>query len=236
MIKSLPFPHSKYHQYYTMLHNLINKNDPCIVEIGAHSGADAYRFLHYFPKCNLYCFEPDERNINLFKNKIQNDRCKLFPLAVSDKTGTLTFNHIYHKEPCKNLPKKHSWITLEEHNSILGASNNSSSDIKLADYEYIVKKNIKCITLDEWDKEYNLECVDYLEIDVQGGEHNVLKGSKNFLKKVNYIKIEYGEERYSDYLSRDDTIQILNESNFEVITNISSNSKTGDLFFKKKIL
>ena len=34
-----------------------------IVEVGAHYGEDTLRFLKFFPNSNIYCFEPDPRNI-----------------------------------------------------------------------------------------------------------------------------------------------------------------------------
>ena len=40
---------------------------PVVVEIGAHYGEDSYYFLETFEEIELYCFEPDPRNIEMIK-------------------------------------------------------------------------------------------------------------------------------------------------------------------------
>ena len=42
---------------------LNNKEDPVIIEIGAHYGEDTVEFLKEFDDVKMYCFEPDPRNI-----------------------------------------------------------------------------------------------------------------------------------------------------------------------------
>ena len=58
-----------YGEKFQLIKELINKEDPLIVEVGAHYGEDTLRFLETFPNANIHCFEPDDRNINIF-NKI----------------------------------------------------------------------------------------------------------------------------------------------------------------------
>jgi len=51
---------------------------------------------------------------------------------------------------------------------------------------------IKLRTIDNFVSENNIEKIDFLKIDVEGYELNVLLGAKNFLEKINLIQFEYG--------------------------------------------
>lgn len=232
-IKPLPYPHSSYHYVYIMLRNLLKKNNPTIVEIGSNNGGDAIRFLHYFPSCKLYCFEADPRAIEVFKNNVPNKNCKLYEYIVSDICDDKDFNQIYITDIPQSVPGKHSWMSKTDYNKYAGTANSSTSNVELRHNEYIKKVKVKSITLNEWDKNEQIELVDFLEIDVQGGEKKVLDGAKEFLNKVKYIKIEYGETRYVNAMTRIQTIKYLNKYGFKVIEPLSSTGNSGDLFFIK---
>ena len=45
---------------------------------------------------------------------------------------------------------------------------------------------------DEYIKENNIDVIDFLKIDTEGFEFNVIKGFGNAIKKVRYIQFEYG--------------------------------------------
>ena len=232
-MEALPYPHSNYHGEYMKLRTLLNKENPIIVEVGSNNGGDAIRYLHYFPKCLLHTFECDKRALTVFKNNVNNDRCQLYEYAVSDINGELTFNQIKIKNDSDKVPEKHNWMSKEDYDMYLGSANSTTSSVKLRDNEELIKVNVPCITLDKWDDSQSIDMVDLLEIDVQGGERKVLLGASKFLNKVKFIKIEYGESRYDDSISRDDTINYLKSFNFVVIESMSSKTKSGDLFFAK---
>ena len=59
-----------YGKKFQLIKKLVGKDDPLIVEIGAHYGEDTLRLLETFPNANIHCFEPDDRNISIFENKI----------------------------------------------------------------------------------------------------------------------------------------------------------------------
>lgn len=232
-INNLSYPHSQYHEDYIKLVRLLGKTDPVIVEIGSNNGGDAIRFLHYFPNCRLHCFEADERAIRVFKNNVKSEKCKLYEYIVSDSCGYCDFNEIHMTDVVQNIPNKHSWMSKKDYETYLGSANSSTSSLELRDNEFIKNVKIKSITLDKWIETESIESIDFLEIDVQGGESKVLDGAKEFLKIVRFIKIEYGESRYDNSITRTQTLNYLSNYDFEVIDNLSSKEKSGDLYFKK---
>ena len=74
------------------IRKLLQKNDPVVVEIGAHKGEDAMRFLQEFKDINIYCFEPDPRCTVEFKETVKDNRCTLTEAAVSNKDGETILN------------------------------------------------------------------------------------------------------------------------------------------------
>lgn len=227
----------RYDVWYYNLKNILKTESPTIVEIGANNGGDAGDFLYHFKEPQIYCFEPDPDAISVFKSQIKdNKKCKLFEVAVSDKNEEINFNKIKEKnsDNINSVPDKYEYMNLEEYRQFKGTVNSSLSGLELNDNEILETIKVKTITLDDWNEIYKLTDVDYLEIDVQGGEEKVLRGAKEFLRIVKNIKIEYGERRYNDSISREKTIEMLNEYNFVLNTKLSSTGESGDLFFSLK--
>jgi len=56
------------------------------------------------------------------------------------------------------------------------------------------KETVRIKSLDEYAQEHGLKEIDFLKIDVEGHELNVLKGAKNFLDgdKIKFIQFEFG--------------------------------------------
>jgi len=52
------------------IYNLINKKNPTIFEIGCADGKDTIEFINTFGELNIFCFEPEPKNINLVKQRI----------------------------------------------------------------------------------------------------------------------------------------------------------------------
>ena len=75
------------------------------------------------------------------------------------------------------------------------------------------------------------------KIDVQGYELEVLKGSRNILKKIKYIIIEVSEnEIYTGQSLSNHIIKYLNEINFKVLNETKIYKIRGTEFKQKDIL
>ena len=98
------------------LKSIIDKPDPLIIEIGCWNGSDTELFLNAFPECKIFGFEPDPRNTEKIKNRINSSRFELIEEAVSDKDGLITFyeshgaangDRDWSASGSLNKPKKH---------------------------------------------------------------------------------------------------------------------------------
>ena len=82
------------------IRQLLGKDNPTVLEIGAHKGEDTLKFLREFPAIRIYSFEPDPRCIVEFKRAVVDDRSTLIEAAVSDNDGE-TILHMSTSWPVK---------------------------------------------------------------------------------------------------------------------------------------
>lgn len=130
------------------------KNFRTYIDIGASTGKTSYPFVDHFNK--IICFEPNpESFIELSKNKLL--ECHNFALGDKEETKTLIINDI------TNNP---------EHGSISTDRNKDWNNGKK--YTVEVKK------LDSFKF---FENVDFIKIDTEQYELNVLKGAEKTLKR-----------------------------------------------------
>lgn len=207
---------------------LLHTDSPTIVEIGAHEGGDSKKFLEQFKNLQLFCFEPDDRCIRVFKEKITDNRCVLVEKAVGNKNGKVTF---YPSTGCPDEVGTRKDFNASS--SIVKPTNNPESYPWLH-FKEGVEKDI--IRLDDFVQENAIEHIDFIWIDVQGAERDLIEGGRKALSLTKFLKIEYGEtETYSSAMTREETIERLSELNFKLLEEYSSKKTVGDLVFKKTL-
>lgn len=64
-----------------LIKQLLKKDNPIILEVGAHKGTDTLGFLKEFPRIKIYSFEPDPRIIAQHRNLVNDPRSQLYELA-----------------------------------------------------------------------------------------------------------------------------------------------------------
>ena len=88
-------------------------------------------------------------------------------------------------------------------NSILHGDSSGKRDTE-ANLKMWEKKKIKCITLDLWFNDKEINSIDILKLDVQGTEIDVLEGAKNLFSKnmIRSLIVEINfQECYEDQKS-----------------------------------
>lgn len=152
----------------------INKSNALFFDIGAGQAESINRFKRILPNCIIHSFEPVKARI-----KIIEDWLKAFP-----HNNNITLNH-------NAIGEK-----IEEKKFNVNAKTKASSFLKLNEKNTIdfLKEQVlvKVNTVDNYVKENNIKCIDYLKIDTQGFEEQVLKGSIETLKSgiVKFIEVE----------------------------------------------
>jgi FkbM family methyltransferase len=199
--------------------NLINKENPIIFEIGCADGGDTLEFINTFNDLEIYCFEPEPKNIKLVKERINYPKHHLFEGVISDVNGELTFNRSRTDNP-DDLSYSGSIRKPKEHL-------NEWSFIKF-DEEIIVKS----ITLDKFCEDKNIQLIDFIWADVQGAEENLILGGLNTLNtKVRYLYTEYSNKEYYEGQLKLENLLNLMGDNWELIKDFGS-----DVLLKNKSL
>ncbi|MHC1705991.1 MAG: FkbM family methyltransferase [Bacteroidales bacterium] len=155
-------------QTLKIMKRVLRQNSSCI-DVGCHKGEMLDHILIYSPKGTHWAFEPLPAFYEFLKNKYRNRDIRLYPYALSDEKKTVTFHHV------TNDP--------------------AFSGIRQRKYHcqnpVIEKIEVETECLDNIITEENP--IDFIKIDVEGGEYGVLCGSKTLLKRDKPIVIfEFG--------------------------------------------
>lgn len=176
----------------------IDRPSPTILEIGCNDGSDTLRFLRAMPDARIYCFEPDPRAIRRFRQQIGSghDNVKLVEIALSDRTGTIDFYPSSGRYPGGGDDKPEGW---DLSGSIRRPKNH------LIEYPWVKFDQVMPVQtrrLDDWCAENGVRQVDFIWMDVQGAEGDVIAGAREILKSTRYLYTEYSNrETYEGQLS-----------------------------------
>ena len=153
---------------------LIERDVPVLIDVGAHLGEYSGSFLKRFPGARAYCFEPVQAHFDLLQQAMMRvDRVELLQYALSDFEGEATIYRDSQVSALASLSKR-----ALDHFSI-------SMDLE---------ESVKVTTLDAFASRRGLEYVDMLKLDVEGHELNVLGGATELFSshRVRIVQFEFG--------------------------------------------
>lgn len=194
------------------------KPTPIIFEIGSADGNDTIQFINAFDNVDfkLYCFEPDERNIKIFKERIHDPRITLFEGVIGDKTGEVAF---YTSTIGKNGDELIYSSSIRRPGPAIFTL---WKDIFESEEKNFKPTTVKSVTIDDFVEQMNIPYISYVYADVQGCEDLMIIGGKNtFEKKVRYLFTEYNNNEV--YIGEPNLQKILSLlPNYEVIIDFKS--------------
>ena len=143
---------------------------PLVLDVGACTGGYSTSLLEIIPAPkHLYVFEPLKANYEVLqKNIIVNSHISLLNLGLSNKEEYLTLN------------------------------SSSSVDSSASLYENIngnlLTEKAHFTTLDDFISKHKIDFIDFLKLDTEGHEFNILEGGRSNLKNQNIkaIQFEFG--------------------------------------------
>lgn len=172
---------------------------PVIIEAGAHKGRDTIKMAKLWPTGTLYAFEPVPalfQELSRATTSYPNVHC--FPLALSSKEGQATL-----------------YVSS-------GASTAASSLLK--PHSYLIERpevqfspiQITTTTLDSWAASQAVFSVDFLWLDMQGGELAALEGAQKLIKTASALVIEINlTERFKGAPSYEAILAWAQENSFK---------------------
>lgn len=166
-----PLPLTKNEYYDRLTEKIIiktcHKNSVC-VDVGAHDGKILALFIKHCPLALHNAFEPLPHLFRLLVRKY-GSACQVYKLALSNKTGTASFNYVMSNAAYSSLLRR-SDIQNEMEASI---------EVEMDLLDHIISPNIT---------------IALIKIDVEGGELDVLHGAKKIIKNYRpYILFEFGK-------------------------------------------
>src|SRR5262245_43165592 len=170
------------------------------VDIGAHDGV-TYSNTWFFEKLRRWqgvCVEP---NPSVFKRLMANRACTMLNCCVSDVAGMVRFQKITgYSEMLSGIVDKYEAAHVQRIRDEMQELGGSSEIISVA-----------ARTFSDITAEHRLSDIDYLSIDTEGGEFEILR-SIDFRKIfVHAISVEYQVPQ------RESMMALMHDQNFELI-------------------
>ncbi len=149
-----------------------------IFDVGANVGKWTEEVFNYCSNVKLHLFEPDLQIYKILEPKITELQCK-----------NITTNCIGLAED--NVIKK--FYSYQRYNELNTFKRRVSVE-KRGKYGYPIETKVLTTTIDDYCYLKSIRRINFLKVDTEGSELDVLLGSKQSLKrgKIDYIQFEYG--------------------------------------------
>lgn len=167
------------------------KNDnesPYIIDCGAYIGTSILFFKKNYPNAKILAFEPDNKNLKTLTKNLQEWKFSDIQIensAVWIENGEITFN----SEGSMASKIININENIEEEKSIHRTKSVRLNDLLIED-------------------------IDFLKIDIEGAEYEVIKDCSTNLKNVKNLFIEY-HGNYNEMYKLNEILNILLEQNFK---------------------
>lgn len=149
---------------------LIKSDIKIAFDIGANKGIYSSALLKNFPNIKLFLFEPSSHNFNYLKTFFsRNENVNIYKNAVGNIQGKQALYSNFEGSGLASLTKR---------------------ELTYLNIKFDHEETVQTIKLDSFLK--NMTHVDFIKIDVEGHELEVLNGIGEHIKKVKCIQFEFG--------------------------------------------
>lgn len=143
-------------------HRLSTMNAPVVLDIGANIGIHTIKWAKVNSAMHIYAFEPSPITYELLSKNIEinnvNTQVHTLPIAISNVSGKRSFYHT----------KDDAYSSLK--------------DTKRKEVQEVFE--IQTYTIDSFIQKNNFDKIDFIKIDVEGFEGEVIEGAKDTLSKL----------------------------------------------------
>lgn len=160
---------------YKFLRSYIKK-DMFVFDVGANVGDYAKYIFNIDPNVKIYCFEPVYNTFSTLTNNLSEE------IAV----GKVIANNF----GLSNEVKEAEMFIYDE---LDGRNSLHYNEVHIYDPNILHKEKIKLNTLSSYAIQNKISKIDFLKIDVEGHETNVIKGASTLIEKkmIKCIQFEY---------------------------------------------
>lgn len=171
ILKSLPFGIDPIQDINLKLNNY---SIDTVVDVGANIGQTAISLRKKLPEAVIFCIEPSKKMyIELTRNMEDEKNVYTYNVAFGESNSELDFYE-------------------GQKNATMSSFVNTDTDEKTTDKPVSYKVLVK--TLDEFSTEHSIQHINYLKIDTEGYDLDVLKGSVGMIShnSIDFIEVEAG--------------------------------------------
>jgi FkbM family methyltransferase len=144
-----------------------------VFDVGANIGQSAQSYLKNFAESKIYCFEPvEETFLHLQRSLRGHDNILTFKIALSSTKGT--------GKMVLEGPSDQFFLL------------NTPRDGQVDGRSPLEEVNLE--TIDEFCREHKIDRINFLKIDAEGGDFNVLMGADEMLSRhqIDVVQVEAG--------------------------------------------
>jgi FkbM family methyltransferase len=203
-----------------------------IFDIGACEAEDSIRYSNLFPESIVYAFEPLPANyqkclLNIQKYKKQN--IKIFNLALANQVGESNF---YVSSGRPEGTENENWDYGNKSSSIFPPNIENQNHEWLKFEEQIVINTDKIYN---FCSEHAIESIDFIHMDVQGAELEVLQGADDIIKNIKAIWLEVESiQLYEDQPIKEDIEKYMKSNGFVKLLDTVGKVSGDQLYIKRK--
>jgi FkbM family methyltransferase len=173
-----------------------------IIDVGAACGKMTEKWMKQLKKKGeFYCIEPVPKSFEKLKTNLQNN-AQLFNFAISDAEGVFPFYVSKYVNASSLLP-------LVDKNIKWWKQPNGCDNIDVSDTETI---QVEVKRLDTFLKECSLDTciIDFIKIDTQGNDFNVVKSLGDLIYNVKEIMLEVQIVPFEYYKGQSKKLDVVN--------------------------
>lgn len=186
-VSSLPWIDAKDEDSIDLLAPLLRRRSPVMIEAGFCGAEDTLALKRQWPDAIIYCFEAHPETFEYGKgNIIKSGIAGITPnwLALSDMDGVKDFYMSQMIPAASSLFK-----------------DNISSIVAGETYDDRTC-SVPCSRLDTWAKRNNVDQIDFMWLDAEGAELDILNGAGALLSGVSVIRIEMNHREFRSGISQ----------------------------------
>ena len=177
--------------------HFIRTQSPILMDVGANFGGWSTSMLRCFPDCSrLLMIEPQARCIQAL-NDIRFPPKEIIPAAVSDRSGDAT---LFSAQPGWGAAS-----LFERRDSFFSALPQSETAVSTTTLDAIIEGT-------------GLSTIDFMKMDIEGGELFALKGAERSLERrvINALSFEFGSGNLNSRTFFRDFWDLLSSSGFVI--------------------
>lgn len=221
----------------TELTTLFDTNEPLVIfDIGSCEGEDAIRYSRLFPYAQIYAIEPLPLNIERMTAHFQQYavmNVEIIPAALSDQAGKATFyvSSGQREEHIQGM----DWDYGNKSSSLLPPAETMSTIFPWLNFEETLE--VETDTFKNVCAKRNITNIDYIHMDVQGAEYQVIRGFEDLLHSVSLIWLEVSATaQYKDQVLREQIEEFMAQNGFQKVKDTVGKLSGDQLYINKRKL